>query len=234
MVQSVEVEVRTVEIGEDETIQIRMPSMKENNAADWEYSRAFNKAITQGITPRQVMLDKLRELEVWTTEDDEKRERLNEEIAAAMQDLEGAADKDDETAYEKFKSEVSELRAELIQHNSALNAYLNHCAEEKANEARMLYLTYACARSDSNRHLWKSYKDFQEDNNQVRINTIFMHFLLFINGMSTDISSSLPENQVILKSNRVVEEGGDAEDAEVDTKIDVKASEPEDADGSGS
>jgi len=209
-------ERREVTLPNGDEIFIRLPGMADHEEAEWEYARIFNKAIKNGIVPREVMRQQLRDQGIWTEDDDAHSEKLEEDIAYAMAKLQEAADSDDEDGMEKARREVTRLRNEFMAHNSRLNSFMNNCAEEKASEARLLYLTYACSETRDGKRYWKSYEAFKSDKNPAVVNTAFYGFMLFINGLSSNIVDSLPENQVVLKSKRAVADALDKAEQSAD------------------
>lgn len=195
-------ERREVQLPDSTVLFFRKPGMQDHEEAEWEYSRIFNKAIKNGIVPREVMKSQLREQGIWTDDDDARSEALEEEMVVVMADLQSAADEDDKKNFEEARREVARVRNEMIEHNSKLNAFLNNCAEEKAGEARIFYLTYACAETEDGKKFWKSFEEFKTKTDPAIVNTAFFQFMLFINNLSANLTDSFVENKVQLRSER--------------------------------
>ena len=192
---------RKVELEDGTVVNLRLPGLVENQKADWEYSKAFNKAIREGIAPREILLADLRENGTWTEEDEIKTDGFNEQMGLLLIDTQEAADSGDNEKFEKCKAELSTLRSEYFAHLQKLSIFLSHSAEEKANEVRILYLVYACSENADGKSFWKSYKEFENDRRPKVVSTVVYNFMLLLNGMSEDFTKDFPENQIKVKGN---------------------------------
>lgn len=189
-------ESRIVELPNGESVTIHMPSLSQNRKAEWKYSAAFNEAILAGILPREALLARLLENELWTDVDEAKKESFQEQIAVLTADLRAAADNKNEEEVERLRMELTKARSDYFVHLQKLNVYLSNCAEEKANEARMIHLVFLCTTKADGTPYWKKLSDLENETEANVYSTILYNYMFMINGLDTDFQTKLPENSV--------------------------------------
>jgi chorismate mutase len=172
-------------------VQIRFPKVDENRLADWEYSKVFNQAIKDSIPTNKQMTKQIQELELWTKEDDDKIEKLREEIDKQIVIMgkmsEGSKN------MEKAQEKIAELRNELIAFQQERQRYFQQTAESKAEEAKMSFLIYKCTEdANTGKPFWHSYDAFKNEEDQGTVNSIAYQFITFINGLPSDFLQQAP------------------------------------------
>jgi hypothetical protein len=165
-------------------IQIRYPKVEENRLADWEYSKVFQQAILDGIPTIREMETLIKERKLWTQEDDDKIQKLRDDIDAQMVLL---SKMESDNAIAQVTVKIEELREKLFALQQEKQKYFNNTAEAKADEAKMSFLIHKCTHNaDGNRAIWKTYDDFKNEEDQATVNMIVYQFLTFINGLPAD------------------------------------------------
>lgn len=170
-------------------LQIRFPKVEENRLADWEYSKVFQQAIMDDIPTNKEMTKLIERKGLWSKEDDDKIESLNEEIQKQVTVLskmsEGSKNMD------KVQEKINELRQEIFQMQQERQRWYNNTAESKAEESKMSFLIYKCTEfADSGKNVWAKYEDFKGEEDQESVNTIVYQFITFINGLPADFLST--------------------------------------------
>lgn len=173
-------------ISTGETIQTRLATISETQDADWEFSKTFNKAIKAGIPPRQALLKELMEQGVWTQEEENKTVVLRVALDNKQMELEAARKEEpvDSKLIEDIETTVKAAQQELWLHTQKLNSLLAHTAENKAEDAKLYYLTYTVTMDKNGKSLWKNYADFRSDTNSERINTAILQYMLLQSGLA--------------------------------------------------
>lgn len=189
-------DTRVIDLQNGVRVKIRKPSLAENRKGEWEYSRVFNTAITEGILPREALIEKVREIGRWTDIDDAKVESFKEQIAVLTTDLEAAAAAKDVENTERLRLELSKARTEYFMHIQKLNVYLANCAEEKANDARVMRLVFLCTTKEDGTPYWKTMKDLEEDTDIQSYSIILYNFTFLLNGVDENFLNNLPENSI--------------------------------------
>lgn len=182
--------VNTLEatLSDGEVIVTRLPNVTETQAADWEFSKVFNKAIKAGIPPRAGFLKELMDSGAWTQEEEDHTVVLRTALDAKLAELaEARADESvDKEAIAAMQTEVKVAQQALWLHTNKLNAMLAHTAENKADDAKLYYLTYTVTRKKDGTPLWNSIEDFRADTNAERVNTAMFQYMLLQSGLSPE------------------------------------------------
>jgi hypothetical protein len=165
-------------------LQIRYPKVEENRLADWEYSKVFNQACMDDIPTNREMEELIKRKKLWTSEDDEKIEKIREEIEKQLVLL---SKMESEKAIAPIESKIKALRDEMFGLQQERQRYFNNTAEAKADEAKMSFLIHKCTEyADTGKPVWPTYDDFKNEEDQETVNLIVYQFLTFINGLPAD------------------------------------------------
>lgn len=144
-------------------VRVRRATRRELEAADLEQSRIFNQALLSGLPPRNRLLRKLREQDLWTTGDDEKLNDLRgqsvradahiAEVNARIAEIRGEGDSalplsdDDQkklAAAEAERDEAIKGRQLVFRDLNAMrveiDGMLGHTADAKADDAHRNFL----------------------------------------------------------------------------------------------
>lgn len=178
----------TATLSDGTVLKTRLPNVVETQEADWEFSRVFNKAIMQGIPPRAAMLKQMMELNVWTQEEEEETSSLRAGIDSKHIELEEARKEEpvDEDKIAEIENEIRVAQQEYWVHTQKLNGLLSHTAENKAEDAKLYYLTFLCTETEEGDKVWKDMDAFRADTNSERINTAILQLMLLQSGLSKE------------------------------------------------
>jgi hypothetical protein len=186
-------------------LQIRYPKVEENRLADWEYSKVFQQAVMDDIPTNREMDEMIKRKKLWTSKDDEKIEKIREEITKQLTLL---SKMETEKNMLPIEAKINELRDEMFGLQQEKQKYYNNTAESKADEAKMSFLIHKCTEyADTGKAVWATYKDFKEEEDQNTVNLIVYQFLTFINGLPADflIDPSEVEEETIEEEDSVEE-----------------------------
>jgi hypothetical protein len=165
-------------------LQIRYPKVEENRLADWEYSKVFNQACMDDIPTNREMEELIKKKKLWTSKDDERIEKIKEDIEKQLVLL---SKMESEKAITPIESKINALRDEMFGLQQEKQRYFNNTAEAKADEAKMSFLIHKCTEyADNNKPVWEKYADFKNEEDQNTVNLIVYQFLTFINGLPAD------------------------------------------------
>lgn len=169
-------------------LQIRYPKVEENRLADWEYSKVFQQAVMDDIPTNREMEDLIKKKKLWTKKDDERIEKIREEIQKQLTVL---SKMESEKNMLPIEMKIEELRDEMFGLQQEKQKYFNNTAEAKADEAKMSFLIHKCTEyADTGKSVWSTYSDFKEEEDQQTVNMIVYQFLTFINGLPADFLGS--------------------------------------------
>ena len=184
---------------DDIKIHIVKPSIEDSRKADWEYTKTYNDSMLAGIQTETQMITLLNERNIWTSKDDdgmnEIRTLINDEVGKLVNNPDlSSEDK------QSLKQSITINRIQLMAKHNALQKYLSHTCESKADEARLLFLAQKCVkRGDAaDMNYWQSLDELKEDVNQDFIQSVLRELIMFMNDMPSDINDMFPENKVII------------------------------------
>ena len=202
---------------------IVMPTAEEARQGQWEYTKAYNRALVEGVFTSNEMMDILRKRNIIGDAYDVHLEELRLGIQEKVVELELAETKEEKRAK---AMEVASLRDELFQWNNRFAGPMNNTAEQLATEARTDYFTSVLTRDENGDKVWASEKDFLSENNQVLSIKAKVEVMLWLEGLDADMIENTPE-QVVLREleeeelNAAVEETADVPEEPVATSDEV-------------
>ena len=174
-------------------LQIRYPKVEENRLADWEYSKVFQQAVMDDIATNREMEEMIKKKKLWTKTDDNKIEKIREEIGKQLTVL---SKMETEKNMIPIEEKIEGLRDEMFGLQQEKQKYFNNTAESKADEAKMSFLIHKCTEyADGSKSVWKTYDDFKNEEDQNTVNMIVYQFLTFINGLPADFLGSPSEDE---------------------------------------
>lgn len=172
-------------------VQVRFPTSTERRKADLEYSKAFSELLDTGIKTNREMEKLLESRGIWTKEDEAAVDKKQNEINQKLMLLGKAKTK---KRKQEIREEIGQIREELFLLQQQKQSFFNETVESKAEEARFGYLIYCCAENaETGKPLWKSYDEFQDEENQEGVLQITYQFMTFIRGLPVDFLDYLPE-----------------------------------------
>lgn len=190
---------------------VRTPTTKEIEDSDVEYSKAFFKALKNGLPTRMVLSNVLVSTGAWTEDNDKEIEELDRQ-ASLLATKTGLKGKEKEAV----DSKISELDEKASNLRRIRNSYFSHCAESVASDAQRDYLVSCVTQyADSGERVWKDYESFINEQDGNILFRATYEYLMFSNG----VPSSLPNEEE--KS----EKDGEAKDVKVE-KAEVAEPKP--------
>lgn len=172
-------------------LSVRRPTNKEIEIADWEYSRYFNKAVTQGIVPETRMLQLLKEQGVWTDEDEKEIEELQKELIELELEIKKIhTDTRNYNELVEIRGDIKNIREKLLSKRTAKQQYLTHTAENKSDDHRTRVLTsfvteYASG-PKKGKSFFKDFDDMTSFRDQGVVLACLMNYMTFSSGLSVN------------------------------------------------
>ncbi|MGQ4893437.1 MAG: hypothetical protein ACP6IQ_02290 [Candidatus Njordarchaeia archaeon] len=186
--------VVTLQDGRDVELITRNPNNKEIQEAEFYYSKAYNKAIMNGIMPQSTLVNALVENGMWSEEKDNAIEKQRQLVADMEKELE--KEKDEEKKASLAKKLTAE-RDKLFRMRQERNDLVAHSAESKAEDAQRNYLVSCVTEvAKTGDKVWPTYEDFLEEQDGGLVFRATYEFLTFTNGLESDFTKNLPENKV--------------------------------------
>jgi hypothetical protein len=140
--------------------------------SDFLYDSSYNKAIEDGILPREELERVIKSRGLIT----EKEELREEELTKLIKGQEALFTKMRfaKNKKEKVGKNVAKLKLELFGLRQKFNSFYTLTAESTATEAKLNYLCWAASYNMSGEsHMWKKYEDFDlEENIEFRSKAI--------------------------------------------------------------
>lgn len=223
----------TLETPENEILHfyIANPSGEHIRKADWQYSKVFSEAITDGFLTQSQMLDLLKEKGILDDEYTDALENIRISLGAELFKLENLMENATEEERELTAMEVGRLRDELFQLNQKINGPMANTCENLAEDARTDYLTSRIIQNKDGSMYWPEYSDYKsEDNTALAIKARF-EVMLWLQGLESNFLETTPEQTTLrqiaqARMDRAVEEESEESKEEADAIVQT----PEDAD----
>lgn len=173
-------------------VKIRFPTNAEKRRADIEYSKAFSELLDTGIKTNKEMEKILRDRGIWGDEEERLVSETELEINKNLLLLKKAKTK---KRKEELRKTLSDLRQKLFDLQQQKQSFFQQTVESKAEEARFGYFLYCCtSNAETNKPLWKTFEEFQEEENQAGVLDITYQFMTFVRGLPADFLEHLPED----------------------------------------
>lgn len=206
--------------GETLTLSIRRPSAKDVEKGDWEYSKYFNKAVSQNIIPQAAMLEILKENGTWTNEDEKEIELLSDDMVKLEVELKKINEETrDIKRLNEVRDALRECRSQIQEKRSKKQGYLFHTAETKCDERKTRVIVALVTEygngpkkglnffrdHNKNKTLAKKYsggqnsvlefESLQAFDDQNLVVTCYINYLTLINGLAADfLDREMPED----------------------------------------
>jgi hypothetical protein len=126
--------------------------------AKQKYTEVYKQALKDGDIPRDALEDHLIKQGLLTEKDLQETKEVSAKIDSLLEPLKKGGIKLTEMV-ERAK-EASNLRVELYSKQVNRSKYDNLTAENKAEDARFLYLVWACFRNADGSLVWPDYNSF--------------------------------------------------------------------------
>lgn len=167
-------------------LSVRKPTNKEIEASDVEYSKAFFKALKNGLPTRMVLGNVLNASGAWTQDNDKEIEDIEKQIALLLsKDVKGKEK-------QKISDKVNELEDKASELRRMRNSYFSHCAEAVASDAQRDYLVSCTTEyTESGERVWDSYESFVNEEDGAILFRATYEYLMF----SNDVPSNIPNEE---------------------------------------
>jgi hypothetical protein len=192
---------RTFDV-EDKLYRITYPTMKSVRAAEWEYSKAFNLALEEGLPMREELEDKLIARGVISEEETFEREVEDNraEIRRLEIKLKNAVSAKRDIESEKIAKQLVKLRGKIFDKFMKKSVMLANSVEAKAEDARTTFiLCKSVYVVDTDELLWKTYDDYLNDTNYLLVNKVNYEYSRFMSGATLNYIEEFPEVKVLEK-----------------------------------
>lgn len=153
--------------------------------ANLEYKRAYDLAIKDGFLTEEQTREIMKERGLFTTEDEEKLEKLNNQLKGQKLLLEkitrAPARKD------RVRDAIDILRKQINEISLKKEKGLEYSAERKAQESKYLYLTWRGVKDPNTKErYWKTLEDFNNETDIFFRQSVFVEIIKL--GVGLDIS----------------------------------------------
>lgn len=198
LLEEVKSGVREWELKDGTKYRTRYPNSKEMSDANWEYSRAFNKALVADLPTNSQMEELLKKRGIWTDADDKEVDNLRERVGSLELILSKKSLKDKSKATVKMVEELSAARAELIRKTTSYQEYMSQTVEAKAEEARTSFLISLATSNLDDSPVWNTVDEFMTDRRAELVNTATYEYVTFSAGLPSDYVNEFTEVKFLL------------------------------------
>lgn len=165
--------------------------------ADTEYHIAYTQLMKRGVLPRATLEKQMRELEIWSDEDETQLNELQTQLADLQLKLNRAETHDEGLAIAK---EMGELRADCLKLIEAKAAVLSNSCEELAGHIRRdAYIAFGTVYADTNKRVFKDYHDLIERATEQVVLDARQHLFEIMGNTFQESLSGLPEIEYVRK-----------------------------------
>ena len=184
----------TLANGKEYELTTRLPKNQEAQEADFEYSKEFNRAVMHGILPQSALAAAFINSGVWSQEKDDAIDEQRQQVIKLEEALTNETDQMERQA---LADALGDERNRLYVMRQERSELLSHSAEAKAEDARRNYVVSRVTElAKSGQRVWKTYKDFSDEEDGGLIYRAIYEYLTLANGLPADFIEQLPENQV--------------------------------------
>jgi delta 1-pyrroline-5-carboxylate dehydrogenase len=206
-----EFKVKTAD-GKETALTTRHPTNREAQEGDFEYSKAFNKAIMAGLSTNARLAAILRDSGVWGADKDEAIEAQRAKVADIEEKLAAAPAEGKKAIAEALSAE----RDILYTMRQERNEIFSHTTESKAEAAQRDYIiSKVTERADAGTPVWRKFADFVDEVDGGLVFRATYEYLTFSSGMEANFTDTLPE-KAYLKETPPVEPAAEAPAAQAE------------------
>jgi hypothetical protein len=185
--------------GESKEYFIADPAGEDIRKADWNYSKVFNQAMTDGFPTQAQMLEVLEERGIINTDYHTEVEKTRIGLAASLFRLENLDEDSDDLEREGTALEVAELRDELFRLNQKVNGPLGNTCENLAEDARTEFLTSRIIQKSDGSHLWENFDSYRNETNTALCVKCRLEVMLWLQGLESNFLENTPEQAALRK-----------------------------------
>lgn len=192
-----EFELEDPNTGEITHYFIAAPSASDVRKADWEYSKVYNQAITDGFLTQSQMVKLLQDKGILDDAYTEELENVRISLAAELFKLENVAEDISEDEREAIAIDVARLRDHLFQLNQRVNGPMGNTCENLAEDARTEFLTSRILQRKDGTKVWEDFEAFQNEENTALCVKARFEVMLWMQGLDSDFLQSTPEQTAL-------------------------------------
>lgn len=147
--------------GAEFDFELKEASSAEEHEADRQYKIAYNKAIVDGIFPREKLREVMKGYGIWTEKDEEDLKKTLTQLAIYEVELDSAEKAGKKEECLKIAGKMREERSKMFQLFSIQQSVFMNSAENIADAIRVESLMAACVIIKASRQrYWKNYSDY--------------------------------------------------------------------------
>lgn len=170
------------------TVVFRHPTIDESAKADMQYSKLFQSLVEEGVRTNAQWRKWMREQGVVTKEDEVKARTLNQELQGLTVAL---ADTEGDEAKAAIEDRMEEVVSELNEYFAEQEGFLQHSAESKAEEGRILHLILCCVEHEDGSPVWNSSAELLKEENDPDMVAVIRGLMQFLRGVPLELSEAL-------------------------------------------
>jgi hypothetical protein len=202
--------------GKKVQLKILAENLDIERKCDTEYHLAYTQLMAKGILPKSTLERRMAEKGIWTDEDQDQLDEIQQKLAQLQLKLDDAKTFEDGL---EIASAMGELRSECLRLVEVKAAVVANSCESLADQVRRdAYLAFATVYSDTNKPVFADYDDFLgrateqvvEDARQALLSTATQAFSDSLNG--------LPEVSYVRNAEATMEAEAEAAAAAEDQK----------------
>jgi hypothetical protein len=172
------------------TVVFRHPTIDESAKADMEYSKNFQELVEEGVRTNAQWRKWMREQGVFTKEDEARVRTLQQKLQALSTAL---ADTEEGQASEAIEEQMEEITEELQDLYEEQQAFLQHSAESKAEEGRLMQLMLCCVEDEEGNPVWEDKAALLGEPNDDEMVEVTSGLMQFLRGIPLELSEALQE-----------------------------------------
>lgn len=156
--------------GTKHVLIIRALNTRQRNFVNFIYDDALSEARREGVLTKFDLYTKYKEKGLWTPQDEEKLEKLQEQIDK----LQALADVAKGRESKRFAAQIKSLEESLREVNNRRNSLFSISAEAYAHEIRSLGFIFCSAYDDQERRLWDNWNTFLNEADDLLVSNIMI------------------------------------------------------------
>lgn len=181
--------------GTELVLFISHPTALDKVYAELEYQRAYDKAISEGFLTVEETSGIMRRKGMFTKEDDEKVDKLRQQIEAQEVILQKTTRVP--ARRDNIKENIRSLREKLMLILQKKETGLDFCAERKAQECKYMYLSWRNTRDRYTQELiWQTKDQFDSETDIVLRRKALLEFVRLSAGIEASIIRSLARHNL--------------------------------------
>lgn len=142
--------------------RVLLPTLQQSTDADVDYSKAYTKALQDGILPKAALERLLVKSGAWAQEDEDELNAAGAESQKVMMKIMSEKTRADK---ETYLPEFYAVRERLNNISSRKQLMLMNSAETKGEESKLGSMLAKCVQNEDGSQLWKNKTEMMSENN---------------------------------------------------------------------